>query len=238
MIISNANSCSNITTKKSKNQEERLGYIYRHIRLDTNMPFYIGIGTMDNGKYERAYDKNSRSKEWKEVINNCEYRVEIVLKDVPVEMLGYKEKYFIKLYGRVDLGTGTLVNKTNGGRGACGAIRSEETRKKMSESSKGKAKSEEHRRKNSEVNKGKKLSVEHKKKISESSKGKAKSEEHKKKLSEVRPKKKVCQYKDGILIKEYPSIHSVTEYGFSRRHVGSCCKGKVKTHKGYQWKYL
>jgi hypothetical protein len=204
MIISNANSCSNITTKKSKNQEERLGYIYRHIRLDTNMPFYIGIGTMDNGKYERAYDKNSRSKEWKEVINNCEYRVEIVLKDVPVEMLGYKEKYFIKLYGRVDLGTGTLVNKTNGGRGACGAIRSEETRKKMSESSKGKAKSEEHRRKNSEVNKG----------------------------------KKVCQYKDGILIKEYPSIHSVTEYGFSRRHVGSCCKGKVKTHKGYQWKYL
>jgi hypothetical protein len=29
-----------------------MAYLYRHIRLDTNQPFYIGIGKEDNG---RAY---------------------------------------------------------------------------------------------------------------------------------------------------------------------------------------
>jgi hypothetical protein len=31
-----------------------MAYIYRHIRIDTNMPFYIGISNT-NDEYKRAY---------------------------------------------------------------------------------------------------------------------------------------------------------------------------------------
>ena len=45
-------------------------YLYRHIRLDKNEPFYIGIGTKVNKKsflkvtseYVRAYSKTRRNK--------------------------------------------------------------------------------------------------------------------------------------------------------------------------------
>ena len=34
-----------------------MAYVYRHIRLDKNQPFYIGVGTCDT--YERAYSKKT-----------------------------------------------------------------------------------------------------------------------------------------------------------------------------------
>ena len=98
MIISNANSCENNITEQSKNQTEKLGYVYRHIRLDTNMPFYIGISTVNDDDYKRSKDVVHRSKEWKDVILTTEYRVDILLENIPVSTLGNKEKYFIKLY--------------------------------------------------------------------------------------------------------------------------------------------
>ena len=60
----------------------------------------------------------------------------------------------------------------------------EESKKKISESKKGKPRSEETKRKCSEANKGKHLSEERKRKISESKKNKHHSEEHKRKISE------------------------------------------------------
>ena len=41
-------------------------YLYRHIRLDTKVPFYIGIGTKIKGGtfkriYKRAFETNRRS---------------------------------------------------------------------------------------------------------------------------------------------------------------------------------
>lgn len=62
---------------------------------------------------------------------------------------------------------------------------SEETKKKISESQKGKKMSEETRRKMSESQKGKKMSEETRRKLSESHKGKHPSEEHRKKISEA-----------------------------------------------------
>lgn len=64
--------------------------------------------------------------------------------------------------------------------------RSEETRRKLSESHKGHEVSDETRHKMSEWQKGRKLSEEHKRKISEACKGKKRSEETKRKMSEAK----------------------------------------------------
>ena len=43
--------------------------VYRHIRLDKNIPFYIGIST--NNK--RPYSKNGRNNYWKNIIAITDY---------------------------------------------------------------------------------------------------------------------------------------------------------------------
>ena len=72
----------------------------------------------------------------------------------------------------------------NKGRKMSESYHSEETRKKVSEALKGRLVSEETKRKIGEAHKGKLVSEETKRKISEAKKGKVVSEEHKKKLSE------------------------------------------------------
>jgi hypothetical protein len=111
-------------------------YLYRHIRLDTNLPFYIGIGSELN--FGRAYDKTERSKHWKNITNKTAYKIEIVFDDLTWEEACQKEIEFINLYGRLDLSTGSLCNFTNGGEGAFGRKVSEETRLKISKSVSGK----------------------------------------------------------------------------------------------------
>lgn len=114
-----------------------MAYLYRHIRLDKNQPFYIGIGSDADGKYTRAYNVFSRNNFWKNIINKTEYEVEILLDDISWEEAIEKEIEFIKLYGRTNLNTGTLCNLTNGGEGSLGAIVSEETKRKRSKTMKG-----------------------------------------------------------------------------------------------------
>ena len=47
--------------KLSPNQQEKLGYLYIHTRLDTNEVFYVGISRVDKGKYKRSKDKRQRN---------------------------------------------------------------------------------------------------------------------------------------------------------------------------------
>jgi hypothetical protein len=108
-------------------------YVYRHIRLDSNTPFYIGIGSDE--LYERSTSVNSRNKYWKHITNKVQYRVEIMLEDLTWEEACEKEREFIALYGRKDLGTGQLVNMTDGGEGFVNA--SIESRNKISKANKG-----------------------------------------------------------------------------------------------------
>jgi hypothetical protein len=75
------------------------------------------------------------------------------------------EKYCIALYGRVDLNTGILRNLTDGGEGASGARRSQETRRKLSEANQGKFAGE------ANPFWGKKHSEETKRRLSEAKKG-------------------------------------------------------------------
>jgi len=158
-----------------------MAYVYRHIRLDKNEPFYIGIGSDENGKYIRANNINKRNKFWKNITNKTKYRVEILFDDLSLEEAKEKEKEFISLYGRKNLKLGTLCNLTDGGDGAVGLIVTKETRKKIADSERG------------ELNYfyGKQLSEEHRDKISKGLQGKKKSFEHIINMSKSRIGKKV-----------------------------------------------
>ena len=94
-----------------------MAYVYRHIRIDKNEPFYIGIGKDDT--YKRAYQssKTKRSDFWHNIASKG-YDVEILMDNLTWEQACEKEKEFISIYGRKDLGQGSLVNLTNGGDGA------------------------------------------------------------------------------------------------------------------------
>jgi Mg2+ and Co2+ transporter CorA len=107
-----------------------MAYIYRHIRLDKNEPFYIGIGSDTN--YKRASNKKRRSYSWKDIAYKIPYKIEIILDDISWKEACKKEIEFIRLYGRKDLNQGTLVNLTNGGEGQFGRKINEQTRVKMS----------------------------------------------------------------------------------------------------------
>jgi len=89
-----------------------LGYVYFHIRLDTNKVFYIGVGSDD--EFQRA-NNTTRTKHWKNVVVKTGYKIEIVFENIPMKLALQKEVEFIALYGRKDLGRGELVNMTNGG---------------------------------------------------------------------------------------------------------------------------
>jgi len=151
-------------------------YTYAFLREDRT-PYYIG-----KGKGNRAYrrrDKGIKPPKDKSKI--------LILKQNLTEEESFRhEVYMIAVFGRKDLGTGILHNRTDGGDGASGAVVSDETRRKMSEALKGKPRSKEIRRKISEAHKGKTHSEESRRNMSESQKGKTFSEETKRKLSEAK----------------------------------------------------
>jgi hypothetical protein len=137
--------------------------LYRHIRKDIEMPFYIGIG-LDT---KRAYSKTHRNAHWKSIVGKTNYEVEILFDDIDYEYAKIKEKEFIALYRRKEDG-GILCNLTLGGDGVLGIVHTEEARKKMSAPNKGKTISEWQKQRTSEFHKGKKVSEETRKKMSES----------------------------------------------------------------------
>ena len=141
-------------------------YTYAYLREDRT-PYYIG-----KGQGKRIYSKQKYIKPPKD-----KSRI-IYLKQNLTEEEAFKhEIYMIDVFGRKDLGTGILHNRTNGGEGSSGLIHSEETRIKIGEASKGNTyclgitRSEETRRKMGEGQKGRTHSEETRIKIGEASKG-------------------------------------------------------------------
>ncbi len=109
-------------------------YLYRHIRLDKNEPFYIGIGTKakkGNPYYRSILDKG-RNSIWNKITNKTTYQTEIILESNDYEFIKTKEKEFISLYGRIDSKTGILSNMTSGGEGIKDIIYTAERKKKLS----------------------------------------------------------------------------------------------------------
>jgi hypothetical protein len=145
-----------------------MAYLYRHIRLDKNEPFYIGISSDSN--YKRAFSKR-RSNIWNNITAKTNYEVEIVMDRLNWEEACIKEKEFIQLYGKITNG-GILANLTDGGEGIIGIERTEEYKNKISASLKGKKQSEETILKKTNSVLGRKNTEETKKRMSESKIGK------------------------------------------------------------------
>jgi hypothetical protein len=137
-------------------------YTYAYLREDRT-PYYIG-----KGKGNRIFNKNKgdiRPPKDKS-------RIIFLKKNLTESEAFTHEIYMIAVFGRKDLGTGMLRNRTDGGDGVSGLVVGEETRKKLSELRVGEK----------NPNYGKKMSEEQRKKISESAKGRKLSEEHKNKI--------------------------------------------------------
>jgi hypothetical protein len=145
-------------------------YTYAYLREDRT-PYYIG-----KVKGRRIYSTNRKFKPPKD-----KSRIIYLKRNLTEEEAFRHEIYMIAVFGRKDIGTGILHNKTDGGEGASGIIHSEETRNKISNAKKGennpqygKTRSIESKRKQSEAmkgknnpNYGKNRSIETKTKISE-----------------------------------------------------------------------
>lgn len=110
-----------------------MAYVYRHIRLDKNEVFYIGVGGLDEfDDYKRAYWKYRKNPIWNKIVNKTKYEVEIIFDKLTKKEALEKESEFIKLYGRRDLNLGSLCNFTDGGEGGINKIISEDRRKELS----------------------------------------------------------------------------------------------------------
>jgi len=187
-------------------------------------PFYIG-----KGKDRRYSIEHGRNLFFKNKINKIKQsKLQSVVFKL-YENLNEEESFELEIkliqeIGRIDLGTGSLLNMTNGGEGSSGKITSYQTRKKISEKVKGennpffkKQHSKEIKKIISEKQKGEKSSnfgkhhsEESKKKMSESKKGKFFSEKSKNKMSESKKGKYIGEnnpnFGKGLFCKDNPNF--------------------------------
>lgn len=157
--------------------------LYRHIRLDTNVPFYIGIGS----NKKRAYNKVGRNNYWKSIVNKTEYEIDIIFDDVDYDWVKKKEIEFIDLYKR-KIDGGTLCNITLGGEGANGYCHTEQAKIKMGQASRGRVLSDFAKEQISKTHKGKIVSAETRLKLSKASLGINNSMYNKKVTDDVKNK--------------------------------------------------
>ncbi len=192
-----------------------MAVVYRHIRLDNGLPFYIGIGK----KEERAYSKNGRTEYWHKIVKKCGFEVEILFDDISYEMAKIKEIEFIKLYGRANINSGILCNLTDGGQGSSGYKHSSETITKLKNIAKNRT--EETYKKISISNSNKIVPIETKLKISLATigeknhfYGKKHSKESKKIISE---KAKGRKLSNDVKLKISQSLKGENNYWYNKK---------------------
>jgi hypothetical protein len=134
-------------------------YVYAYLRLD-GTPYYIG-----KGKELRAWIKG------KGEVKPPKDPIRIILVETNLTDIGALaiERRLIRWYGRKDVGTGILHNKTDGGDGSAGRKISKEQITKQVAS----------KIKNGNIGKGKKQLAEHVKKRADSIRGRKHTDAHK-----------------------------------------------------------
>jgi hypothetical protein len=209
-------------------------YTYAYLRED-GTPYYIG-----KGKKRRIYRKDRRIKP---PIDKSRI---IFLKQNLTEEEAFKhEIYMISVFGRKDLGTGILHNKTDGGEGTSGSPRviSDEHKEKLRKIAKGRKFSIETRKKLSEKLKNRKFSKESLKKMSDSKVGSKLSEEHKNNISKSQKNRNNELYRKYVYTFTSPSGKTTVtteisdfcfEHNLTYSKVNYVARGIYSQHKGWK----
>lgn len=96
--------------------------VYLHRKATDGEVFYVGIAKNqeESSNYDRPLDTWNRTKQWKEVYKQYGRDVEIHMDGLSMDDALKEEEMLINLYGRIDRGTGQLVNRTSGGQKCVG----------------------------------------------------------------------------------------------------------------------
>lgn len=187
-------------------------YVYRHVDA-SGVVFYVG-----KGKERRGWHISGRSKEWVSVVEGG-YRVEVVRDRMSDCCSITLEKVLIGAYG-VD----NLTNKSTGGEGSSGAVRSDASKVRYSLSKMGNA-----------SRTGMKHTEEAKRKIGEKHRGKVVSQETRRRLSAAFSCKDVLTFvhDDGAV---FTGIRAdfIRKYNMHKGAVYGLVKGKSKVAKGWR----
>ena len=182
--------------------------VYQHRNLK-NGKSYIGMTSREpKYRWNSGWGYQNNSKMWKDIQNsdwNKDWEHNIIGKFEDKDEALNVEEMFIQLFDSINEG----YNISSYGNGHY-------------------ERTEEHKRKISESKIGITFSEEHKKKLSEALSG-----------NHNRPQTQVLQYsKSGELIAEYPSIHEAEKQtGCNNCSICNCCKGNRKSAGGFIWKY-
>ena len=210
-------------------------YVYRHLRLDKNEPFYIGIGCKKD--FQRAYETSDEKRNaiWIKIFKKNQIEVEILFENLTKEEASIKEQGFIKIYGRIDLKTGTLCNMTDGGDGIWNCIRSEETKKKLRDKKIGEKNPQFGIKQSEETRMKRRLSMTGKKKSDET-----KIKQHLSSITSGQAKKtEVYKFSDNSFIGSFESLSEACRFlGIPNNKAFLVAKGKRRQTKGYVFKYV
>jgi len=163
-------------------------YVYQYLRSKDSdqgkagTPYYVGKGCR-----QRAWDKKRSVR-----LPSDKSLIVLVAEHLTESEAFDLEKSLIKKWGRLDIGTGILRNKTDGGEGSSGLVRTKESNEKTSKSLTGHTLSQKTRDKIGKSNKGKTRGIkrknprsdEYREKQRQSQLGHSVSEEVRKRMSE------------------------------------------------------
>jgi hypothetical protein len=206
--------------------------VYQHKRKDTGEVFYIGQGIP-----KRAYEdvKNRRNENWKKVVEEAGgFDVDILARDLTRDESLLIEAQYIKKYGTIKHGTGTLVNeRLSGTRGVeSGYKHDENKRREISERTKKAMQDPEIYKRHMDSHIAYWNKPESREKASKIMKGLVVGVDH--------PKARAVNQYDlnGNFIKKWPYAKAAAiELGINPSGICVCCKGKSKSYRGHKWQY-